>query len=101
VVASQSQGLVEIAVTDTGIGIPEDEIGQVFDRFTRSSRSQLRETQGTGLGLTITKAIIERHGGTVSISSRDHAGTTVTVCLLVTVKAQQVSCSPRRTQDDH
>lgn len=67
-----------LTITDTGIGIPDDEIEQVFDRFFRSSRSHERQTQGSGLGLAITKSIVERHGGRIAVCRRDPAGTVVT-----------------------
>jgi len=69
-------------VSDTGVGIPEDEVDSVFEQFFRSTRSQERAAQGTGLGLAITKSIVERHGGRIWASSGgDRTGTQV-VCLL-------------------
>jgi PAS domain S-box-containing protein len=73
--------LVRLTVTDTGIGIPEDEIDHIFEQFFRSSRSQERQSQGTGLGLAITKSIVERHGGRIWARPANGAGTVVT-CLL-------------------
>lgn len=71
-------GAVRLTVADNGIGIPEDEIGQVFDRFFRSSRSSERQTPGSGLGLAITKSIVERHGGRIAVRAGSPAGTVVT-----------------------
>lgn len=56
---------VEITVADTGIGIPNEEIPHVFDRFYRVDKSRNRKTGGGGLGLAITKALVERHGGQI------------------------------------
>jgi PAS domain S-box-containing protein len=74
-------GAVRIAVTDTGIGIPDDEIDSVFDGFFRSSRSQRNESPGTGLGLTIAQSIAHRHAGAIEISRRKPAGTAVEIRL--------------------
>ncbi len=68
-----------IEVTDTGVGIPSDEIDQVFDGFYRSSRSRRDERPGTGLGLTIARSIADRHGGAIRIAAREPAGTTVVI----------------------
>ncbi|WP_295661159.1 ATP-binding protein [uncultured Nocardioides sp.] len=70
-----------ITVRDTGLGIPKEEQQGLFDRFWRSSTSQLRHIQGTGLGLAIVQAVVAAHGGTVSIESEHLQGTTVSVTL--------------------
>ncbi|WP_426245357.1 PAS domain S-box protein [Nocardioides sp. LHG3406-4] len=70
-----------ITVRDTGLGIPKHEQHGLFDKFWRSSTSQLRHIQGTGLGLAIVQAIVAAHGGTVSIESEHLQGTTVSVKL--------------------
>ncbi|WP_433050871.1 ATP-binding protein [Dactylosporangium sp. CS-033363] len=72
---------VRLTVSDTGMGIPEDEIDQIFEQFFRSSRSHERQSQGTGLGLAITKTIVERHGGRIWATPATGQGTVVT-CLL-------------------
>jgi signal transduction histidine kinase len=70
---------VELVVTDTGIGVPQDEQAQVFSRFFRSSNATRRAIPGTGLGLAISRALVEQHGGTIAFSSREGKGTSVTV----------------------
>jgi signal transduction histidine kinase len=70
-----------LEVEDDGLGIPEEEQEQLFERFFRSSRATESAIPGTGLGLTITKAIVERHGGQIEIESAEDAGTTVRVRL--------------------
>ncbi|MET0819833.1 MAG: HAMP domain-containing sensor histidine kinase [Aeromicrobium sp.] len=70
-----------ITVTDTGEGIPADDLPHVFDRFRRVDPSRTRATGGTGLGLAIVKQIVDAHGGDVSIASVVGEGTTVTVRL--------------------
>ena len=71
----------EIVVSDTGMGIPEDEQSELFTRFFRSSTATERAIQGTGLGLTIVKAIVALHGGRIDVESAHQRGTTVTVSL--------------------
>jgi signal transduction histidine kinase len=71
----------EIVIKDTGMGIPEDEQSRLFTRFFRSSTATERAIQGTGLGLTIVKAIVALHGGRIAVESADQCGTTVTVSL--------------------
>jgi signal transduction histidine kinase len=73
--------LVRVSVSDTGIGIPAEELDRVFDRFFRSSRSQQRIRPGTGLGLTIAKSIVEHHHGTIRADLNPAAGTTFTFTL--------------------
>jgi len=70
-----------LEVADTGFGIPEEEQARLFERFFRSSSATENAIPGTGLGLTITKAIVERHGGRIEIESAENAGTTVRVRL--------------------
>ena len=70
-----------ITVRDTGIGIPTDEQGDLFQRFFRSSTAQVRQIQGTGLGLSIVAAIVEGHGGTIQVKSGHLQGSTFTVRL--------------------
>jgi signal transduction histidine kinase len=64
------------AVCDRGIGIPADELGQVFERFHRGRQVSSTNYGGLGLGLYITKQIIERHGGSIWVESREGQGTT-------------------------
>jgi signal transduction histidine kinase len=66
-------------VEDTGIGIPKADIKHIFERFYRSDLSRSRGTGGTGLGLTITKALVESHNGKIRIKSEEGRGTKVIV----------------------
>jgi signal transduction histidine kinase len=73
---SQPEGIVEVRVTDTGIGIAQEDLGRIFDRFTQIDSSSSRLQGGTGLGLSITKDLIGLHGGTIKVQSQLSRGTT-------------------------
>ncbi len=77
----ESNGALEIAVSDTGIGIAPPDIPKVLSPFGQVESAFHRSHTGTGLGLTITKALIEQHGGTLKIDSKPGVGTTVTLIL--------------------
>jgi signal transduction histidine kinase len=69
-------GLARVKVTDTGVGIPEDEIEHVFDKFYRVSANK-GQAKGTGLGLNLVKQIVEKiHNGRVFVTSRPGTGST-------------------------
>ncbi|MBE6987219.1 MAG: cell wall metabolism sensor histidine kinase WalK [Ruminococcaceae bacterium] len=70
-----------ISVRDTGIGIPENDLPRIFERFYRVDKARSRERGGTGLGLAIAKEITEQHGGSMSIASVYGEGTTLTMKL--------------------
>ncbi|MCF8565677.1 cell wall metabolism sensor histidine kinase WalK [Alicyclobacillus tolerans] len=72
---------VEIRVSDTGIGIPKDDLPHVFERFYRVDKGRSRQRGGSGLGLALAREITERHGGTISMASELNKGTVVTVTL--------------------
>lgn len=72
---------VSLLVADTGIGIPENALGRIFDEFYRAENAKKFNTAGTGLGMSITKAIVEKHGGTISVKSQEGEGTVFTVRL--------------------
>jgi signal transduction histidine kinase len=74
---------VAIRVSDTGVGIPADELKHIFDRFYRGTASRQTGTAGTGLGLAISKEIIDRLGGRISVESAAGQGSTFTVWLRV------------------
>jgi len=77
----EPNGSLAIAVVDTGIGIAAHDIPMIMAPFGQVETAFQRSHTGTGLGLTITKALIEQHGGTLSIESKPGAGTTVTLTI--------------------
>lgn len=74
-----SSARVEIA--DTGVGIPTESLPHLFDRFYRVDRGRSRSPVGHGLGLSITRSLVEAHGGTITVASREGVGTTFHVTL--------------------
>ncbi|SHK50844.1 ATP-binding protein [Alicyclobacillus tolerans] len=68
---------VEIIVSDTGIGIPPEDLPHVFERFYRVDKGRSRRSGGTGLGLALAREIVERHGGTIDMESEVNRGTKV------------------------
>lgn len=85
--------LAEIAVKDQGVGIPENELQRIFERFYRVDPARSRETGGTGLGLSIVKHIINNHGGDILVWSAKGEGSTFTVRLPID-KTNRISVSP-------
>jgi signal transduction histidine kinase len=81
VLARTDKDNIIIEVSDTGEGIPEEELDQVFKRFYRSDPSRHTINGESGLGLSIVKTIVEAHGGIVSVTSQLNKGTIFTVCL--------------------
>jgi signal transduction histidine kinase len=76
-----ADGGIAIRVSDTGIGIAEDELQEVLKPFVQSREAERRRVQGTGLGLPLAEQLVRLHGGTMSLSSVRGAGTTVTINL--------------------
>lgn len=77
----EGEDKLRLTISDTGIGIPKDKQGRVFERFYRAEESRNKSTGGSGLGLAICKHIVEKHKGTLSMTSEEGKGTTVTVIL--------------------
>jgi signal transduction histidine kinase len=77
--AQPHHGRVRLVVADTGVGIPQDRLSHIFDRFYRVDLSRDRTTGGTGLGLSITAGIVEAHEGVIEVTSEVGRGTTFTI----------------------
>ena len=84
VFAADDDGHATITVADTGGGIAAEHLPRIFDRFYRADASRSRETGGSGLGLSITRYLIEAHGGTIDARSTEGAGSTFTIRLPLT-----------------
>jgi len=74
-------GGIDICITDTGIGIPADRMDKIFDRFYQVDGSHTREHEGTGIGLSLTKELVELHKGKISVESEPGKGSSFTVSL--------------------
>lgn len=73
----RTDGLAEVSIADSGIGIPKKDLGRIFERFYRVDKARSRQQGGTGLGLAIVQEIIKAHEGIVWIESKEQKGTTV------------------------
>ncbi len=88
-VALQQKGRqVILTVSDTGIGIPEEEQAHIFDRFYRVDKARSRATGGTGLGLSIVRQMVQLHGGAIALTSAPGEGSTFTVTLPMRKEAE-------------
>jgi two-component system phosphate regulon sensor histidine kinase PhoR len=86
---SGDEARIELAVADTGPGIPEKDLPRLTERFYRVDKTRSRELGGTGLGLAIVKHIVQAHKGELKIESAVSRGTTVRVLLMAAVSAEQ------------
>jgi signal transduction histidine kinase len=79
----ERDGTVSVAVRDQGVGIGEEDLPRIFEPFYRVDRSRSKDTGGYGIGLSLSKRIVEAHGGTITVESRLGKGTSVNVSLPV------------------
>ena len=77
-----TQSIWLVKVIDTGIGIPEGSLPQLFDRFYRVDPARSKQSGGSGLGLAIVQTIVESHHGTIQVESHEGKGTTFSIALL-------------------
>jgi len=74
--AQQENSTVHVSISDTGVGIAQEDLSRIFDRFYRADKTQTYGTPGTGLGLAIVQKIIEAHESTISVRSTVDKGST-------------------------
>lgn len=80
---SRHENSAEIKIADSGIGIPKQRLDKIFDRFYQADNSKTREFEGTGIGLALTKELVELHHGNIKVDSNEGIGTTFTVTFLL------------------
>lgn len=90
----KGDGMIEISVKDTGFGMKAEQMTHLFEKFYRVDSSKTVGIVGTGLGLYITKSIVERMGGQITVKSEEGSGTTFTVTLPSTKRAQATGLIP-------
>jgi PAS domain S-box-containing protein len=90
VAAERAENGMAISVTDTGIGIPEAELANLFQPFHQAQSPRIQKPQGTGLGLAISKRLVELHDGQIALASAEGRGTTVTVSM---PRARCIECT--------
>lgn len=91
VVAQRKESLIEISVTDQGIGIADEDQSRIFERFYRVDPARSRETGGTGLGLSIVKHVALNHGGDIRVWSKIGVGSTFTLILPIAQEEERSS----------
>lgn len=80
---TQSGGMIHVAVSDTGVGIPADQIDRIFDRFHRVENTGGRSQEGTGIGLAMVKELVKLHHGLINVTSESGKGSVFTVSIPV------------------
>ncbi|HIT74381.1 MAG TPA: sensor histidine kinase, partial [Candidatus Avipropionibacterium avicola] len=93
-VVEQDESMVQLAVSDNGIGIPAEEQDRIFERFYRVDYARTRVDGGTGLGLSIVKHITAAHAGSIEVWSRPGEGSTFTISIPDHPRLAELASSP-------
>jgi signal transduction histidine kinase len=93
-----SPQVIHCYIRDTGIGMDQHDLEQLFTPYFRSENPKTREQPGTGLGLTITRGLIELHGGTIWVESELSVGTTFHFTIPVATEADEAEAKARTSQ---
>jgi len=93
---AQDKNMVTVEVADTGIGMPKDQVSRVFTKFFRAQNAQLYQTSGTGLGLYLSKNIVEHHQGSISFTTKENGGSTFTFSLPIPKTQNSDKPSPKK-----
>lgn len=100
VIVTDKDEFLQIQVKDNGIGIPKEKIETVFERFRQANKSLSREREGSGIGLSLVKSIIEMQGGNIKVESENDKGSTFTILLPVTLENENEIANDYCIQDD-
>jgi PAS domain S-box-containing protein len=84
---------IQVSVKDTGIGIPEAKINNIFNRFEQVDKTFTRKREGSGIGLALVKSLVELHGGSISVNSKINEGSEFIVNLPVTIAENEEICT--------
>lgn len=101
VMLSSRKGFVNIKVKDEGIGIPKDKLDLIFERFGQVDTSLTRQAEGTGIGLSLVKMLVEALGGTISVKTREGKGSTFSVLLPSTKVQEEISDNNLKERTDN
>lgn len=99
--AGLSDGMVEISVSDSGSGIPPEDHEEIFEEFRQSRGGEAHKTEGTGLGLTLTRKFVELHGGTIWLESEVGRGSTFTFTLPIRPPMTESPVAPPAAPTQH
>lgn len=94
-------GLYSFTVSDTGIGMSEDYVEHIFEEFSRENSSTVSHIQGTGLGMSIVKKLVDRMGGEISIKSQQGSGTDVTIVLPLKIDSEHAEDEEKTLTESH